>query len=44
VRAELDELHFRSHPVFICKRAVNKYTSDHFFIFIFILSVLGFRV
>lgn len=42
MRAELDELHFRSHPVFICKGAVNKYTADHFY-FDF-LSVLGFRV
>jgi len=37
VRAELDELHFSSHPDKICKRAVNKKiinTSDLFLFFL----------
>jgi len=41
VRAELDELHFCSHPDKICKRAVNKQIILQIFFFLDFLSVLA---
>jgi hypothetical protein len=40
VRAELDELHLCSHPVYL-QGAVNKTTSDHFHFHFHFLSVLA---